>query len=179
MLAGRLAIFQLPSLAVVLLPMTVLLASSTCTIQPGRRVSPLSSWPLVGPSSSQAVPETDALACTTTRSRQALCSTAGSQAGRPAGLLAKRSRSSALGPRTGISPPPSTITALSTGEAACALAATLTDTAIGAVPLAPAAITVDVLQLKLLAPTAALHDQPLPLGVAASVRPAGSRSLTV
>jgi hypothetical protein len=44
---------------------------------------------------------------------------------------------------------------------------------------APAAMTVLLLQLKLLAPTAPLHTQPLPVGVAASVRPAGRRSLTV
>jgi hypothetical protein len=74
----------------------------------------------------QTVPEMDAANCTAVGVRQASCSTAGVQTGSAAGLLLKASRSAELGPRTGISPPPSTITTLFTGVAAAAAAATFT-----------------------------------------------------
>jgi hypothetical protein len=48
-----------------------------------------------------------------------------------------------------------------------------------ALPLAPAAIAVDEVQLKLLAPTAPVQVQPVPLGVALTVIPVGSVSVTV
>jgi hypothetical protein len=48
-----------------------------------------------------------------------------------------------------------------------------------ALPLAPAAITVDEVQVRLLAPIAPVQVQPVPLGTALSVNPAGSVSVTV
>jgi hypothetical protein len=48
-----------------------------------------------------------------------------------------------------------------------------------ALPLLPAAIAVDDVQLRLLAPIAPEHVQPVPLGTALNVRPVGSVSVTV
>jgi hypothetical protein len=45
--------------------------------------------------------------------------------------------------------------------------------------MAPAFTTVLLVQLKLLAPTAPVQVQPVPVGVAAKVKPGGKRSLTV
>jgi hypothetical protein len=48
-----------------------------------------------------------------------------------------------------------------------------------ALPLPPAAIAVEEVQLKLVAPIAPVQVQPVPLGTALSVRPVGSVSVTV
>jgi hypothetical protein len=48
-----------------------------------------------------------------------------------------------------------------------------------ALPLLPAAIAVEDVQVRLLAPTAPVHVQPVPLGTALSVTPVGSVSVTV
>ena len=129
--------------------------------------------------SDQTTPEMAPGSCTGAGSRQTLCCTAGSHSGRPAGLPLKSARSVSPGRRASISPPPSTSTALLTGEPGSAAALTLTATVMSAAPAAPAAITVLLLQSKRLSPTAPLQAQPAPMGSAASVRPTGRRSLTV
>jgi hypothetical protein len=48
-----------------------------------------------------------------------------------------------------------------------------------ALPLAPAAIAVEDVQLRLLAPIAPVQVQPVPPGTALSVKPVGSVSVTV
>jgi hypothetical protein len=48
-----------------------------------------------------------------------------------------------------------------------------------ALPLTPAAIAVEDVQLRLLAPIAPVHVQPVPVGTALSVKPVGSVSVTV
>ncbi len=51
--------------------------------------------------------------------------------------------------------------------------------AVIALPLLAAAIAVDDVQLRLVAPIAPVHVQPVPLGTALSVKPVGSVSVTV
>ena len=127
----------------------------------------------------QAVPEMADASCTAVGVRQAFCVMPATHTGSAAGLPLKASTSAADGRRAAISPPPSTITRLSTVAPTAAVAATVTVAAIVLANAAPAAMTLLLVQVKALAPTAPAQDQPLPVGVAASVRPAGRRSVTV
>ena len=129
--------------------------------------------------SDQTVPDTAAASCTGAGSRQTLWMIATSHTGRPAGLPLNSARSVSLGRRASISPPPSTIATLLTGDAATAAAATLTRTAIVDAAEAPAAITALLLQLNAVSPGAPLQTQPAPTGTAVNARPRGRRSLTV
>ena len=153
--------------------------SITSTIQPCLGWSRASSWRCTVPMSYQTVPDRLAACCTSSGSRQALCTMSALHSGSEPGLLLKALRSAVDGRRAGISPPPSTITALLTGEALSAAAPT-TATAVMALALvAPAAITVELVQLNAEAPAVPVQVQPVPVGVAVSVRPAGRRSSTV
>jgi hypothetical protein len=60
-----------------------------------------------------------------------------------------------------------------------AVAAPIVTGTLIALPLAPAAIAVEDVQLRLLAPMAPVQVQPVPLGTALSVNPVGSVSVTV
>ena len=66
-----------------------------------------------------------------------------------------------------------------TGDDATAAAPTWATTVMVSASNAPASTALDVVQLKLAAPTVPTQDQPAPDGVAASVRPVGKRSSTV
>ncbi len=129
--------------------------------------------------SNHTVPDSEAASCTGAASRQALCSGTLPHSGNALTSPARAARSAALGRRTSSSPPPSTITALFTGEAAAASAPTVVTAVITSALVAPTPITVLLLQLKRAAPAAPVHTQPLPVGVAASVSPVGSWSVTV
>src|SRR6185295_1395812 len=78
------------------------------------------------------------------------------------------------------SPPPEMFATLVTGEAAKAAGLTTTVSVIGFGLVAPAAITVLLVQVAVLLPTTVLEQfQPVPVGVAATVRPVGRLSVTV
>ena len=127
----------------------------------------------------QTVPARFADCCTSAGSRQALRGGAAPHSGNAPGLLMTASRSAGVGRRAGISPPPSTSTAL---FAIGALSAAAPTTAIAVIALglvAPAAMTVDEVQLNDAAPVAPVQLQPVPVGVEARVRPVGRRSSTV
>ena len=172
------AMEYVPSTAVVAVPTTWPLPLTTSTIQPDRRRSPLSMRPKSLPWSNHTVPDTEADNCTGVGRRHAFCVIAGSHTGRSPGLPSKSARSSGVGVRNSFSPPPSTITALFTGEPVAAAAATRTEATMVSAEVAPAAITVLLAQRKRLSPGAPVQVQPVPTGVAASVRPAGRRSST-
>ena len=172
------AIEYVPSTPVVAVPTTWPLSFTTSTTQPDRRRSPPSMRPKSLPWSNHTVPDTDADNCTGVGRRHAFCVIAGSHTGRSPGLPSKSARSSGVGVRYSFSPPPSTITALFTGDPVAAEAATRTCAMMLSPDVAPAAITVLLAQRKRSSPGAPVQVQPTPTGVAASVRPAGRRSST-
>src|SRR5882672_4147446 len=78
------------------------------------------------------------------------------------------------------SPPPEMFATFVTGEAANAAGLTTTMSEIGFGLVAPGLITVTLVQVAVLLPTTvAPQFQPVPVGVEATVRPAGRLSVTV
>jgi hypothetical protein len=72
------------------------------------------------------------------------------------------------------------LAALTTGEAAKAVGLTTTVSVIGLGLVAPAAITVELVQVAVLLPTTVVEQfQPVPVGMEATVNPAGKLSVTV
>ena len=78
------------------------------------------------------------------------------------------------------SPPPEMFTTFVTGEAANAAGLTTTVSVIGFGLVAPALITVLLVQVAVLLPTTVVEQfQPVPVGVEATVKPVGKLSVTV